>query len=68
MIGYFNLSKTAAEINCNFADCGVPYPSGYGFEMKDIFTGEELGVQNDCFNPTVPAHDCRLYRCRIVRA
>ena len=68
VIGLFNLSKTPAEINCCFVDCGLPAYSGCGVEMKDVFTGKNLGVQFDCFNPTVPAHDCRLYRCRIVRA
>ena len=67
VIGYFNLSKTAAEINCNFADCGAPYPSGYGFEMKDIFTGESIGVKRDYYNPVVPARDCKLFRCRLVK-
>ena len=67
VIGYFNLSKHEAEINCNFADCGVPYPSGYGFEMKDVFTGETIGVKRDYYNPVVPARDCKLFRCRLVK-
>lgn len=67
VIAYFNLFEEEREINCIFADAGLPYSSGYGFEMKDIFTGEELGVKKDYHLVSVPGHDCRLYRCKLVK-
>lgn len=66
VIAYYNLFEEEREINCIFADAGVPYASGYGFAMKDIFTGEELGVKRDYHLVSVPGHDCRLYRCRLA--
>lgn len=65
IIAYFNLFEDGRELTCIFADAGVPYGSGYGFHMEDIFTGEDLGVRRDYHNVFVPAHDCRLYRCHL---
>jgi len=67
VLGYFNLCPKEAEILCSFTDCGVPYGTGCGIEMTDVFTGETLGVKRDYFNPKIPRHDCRLYHCRIVK-
>lgn len=66
-IGLFNLSKSDAQISCIFADCGLPYTSGYGFEMTDVFTGEKLGVVRDYYCPVIPGHDCRVFRCKLVK-
>lgn len=68
VIAYYNLHEEEQEISCIFADAGVPYASGYGFQMEDMFTGEDLGVVRDYHIAVVPGHDCRLYRCRLVRA
>lgn len=35
--------------------------------MTDVLTGEDIGVKRDFYNPVIPAHDCRLFRCRLVR-
>lgn len=67
VIAYYNLSEQEQNINCIFADAGVPYASGYGFSMKDVFTGEELGVKRDYHIASVPGHDCKLYKCKLVR-
>ena len=67
ILGYYNLSTQDSEIPCIFADCGLPYASGYGFAMTDVLTGEDIGVKRDFYNPVIPAHDCRLFRCRLVR-
>lgn len=67
VLGYYNLSPAESAIPCIFADCGLPYTSGYGFEMTDIFTGECIGVKRDYYNPVIPAHDCRLFRCKLVK-
>lgn len=67
VLAFFNLSKHEAQINCLLSDIGLPYPSGVGMKLCDVFTGEEIGVRRDAFGVRVPGHDCRLYRCRLVR-
>ncbi len=65
-IAYYNLFEEERKVNCIFADAGIPYGSGYGFSMQDVFTGEELGVKRDYYVVDVPGHDCRVYKCRLV--
>ena len=67
-IGYFNLGENGVEVSFTFANAGLPYQSGYGFELTDAFTGENIGVKRDYFNPYVDAHDCAVYIARIVKA
>ena len=67
VIAYYNLFEEEREISCIFADAGVPYTSGYGFAMKDIFTGEDLGLKKDYYIVSVPGHDCKLFRCRLEK-
>lgn len=65
-VAYYNLFEEERTVNFIFADAGIPYGSGYGFSMQDVFTGEELGVKRDYHMVDVPGHDCRVYKCRLV--
>ena len=66
-LAFVNMCDTEAEIHCEFVDLGVPVTSGWGLEMRDVFSGEKLGIQSDTFNPRVPGHDMRLYLCNLVK-
>lgn len=66
IISYYNLHETEQEIFCIFADVGIPYHSGIGLKMKDVFTGEEIGIIKDYHRTMVPGHDCKMYRCVMV--
>lgn len=68
IISYYNLHETEQEILCTFADVGIPYHSGIGLKMKDVFTGEDIGVIRDYHRVMVPGHDCKMYRCIMVIA
>ena len=67
VIAFYNLFEAEQEMNSIFADAGLPYGSGYGFHMRDIFTGEDLGVKRDYYLTRVPGHDCKLYFCRLEK-
>lgn len=60
--------RATYQVSCAFDDIGLPYESGYGLQLTDVFTGEELGVKRDVFMPAVEPHGCRMYRAKIVRA
>jgi alpha-galactosidase len=66
-IGYFNFNDFEAMCKCVFADAGLPYASGYGLEMVNLFTGENIGVQKDYYNLLVAPHDCALFKARLVK-
>ncbi len=65
-LAFVNFSEKAAEIHLEMADIGLPVSSGFGLEMKDVFSGEAFSRITDCFNPRVPGHDLKLYLCRMV--
>lgn len=66
-IAYYNLYEEERDITFIFADAGIPFSSGYGFAMKDVFTGRDIGVKRDYCTVRVPGHDCLVYRCRLVK-
>ena len=67
VIGKFNLSDNRAGMPFIFADAGLPYASGVGLRLTDLFTGEDLGVKRDYFVPVLEKHACRLYRAYLER-
>ena len=66
-LAMFNFCDQESEIPCVLADAGLPVSSGYGLRLTDLFTGEDMGVVSDNFNPRVPGHDCRLYRAKLEK-
>ncbi len=65
-VGYFNFAPKRGEIPFIFADAGLPYGSGIGLHLTDAFTGEDLGVHRDYYNPMVGPHDCRVLLARFA--
>ena len=66
VLAYYNLYEEGREISFIFADVGLPYDSGYGFDLTDLFTGEHIGIKRDYHTAYVPGHDCKLFRCRLA--
>lgn len=54
---------------CLFTSTTSAYPfySGFGLELTDIFTGENLGVKYDSFTPRLEGRTCRLFRAKMVQ-
>ena len=61
-LGFFNLSEDRATMPFIFADAGLPYSSGFGLELTDLFTGDEIGFKQDYFTPVLDKHTCKLYK------
>jgi alpha-galactosidase len=64
-LGFFNFSDIPATITLDFWDIGLPALAGCGLRFYDCLEHCELGVQKECFAPTVPSHGCRVYRCSL---
>ena len=69
VLAYFNLSEAGHvyRYSASFADLGLPYESGCGLELTDVFTGENLGVKRDYFLPAIEPHGCRRYKAKRVK-
>ena len=66
-LAYINLSDAESVIHLEMVDLGLPVNAGFSLHIRDVFTGEDLGVKSDYYNPTVPGHDMRLYLCRLEK-
>ena len=66
-LAYINLSEAESVIHVEMVDLGLPVSSGFSLQVRDVFTGEDLGRKTDFFNPVVPGHDMKLYLCRLVK-
>lgn len=66
VLALYNLSPEQAEVSCAFADLGLPTSGALGLEMTDVFTGENKGISRDTYHDIIPAHDCRMFLCRLA--
>ena len=65
-LGYFNIGDAEAYVSLEFWDLGLPNQAGYGLSFQDCIAHEDLGVQREYFAPIIPAHGCKVYRCKLV--
>lgn len=63
---YVNLSEEEDEVDCIFADLGLPYNSGVKLRLVDAISGEDAGVHTDQYPLEVPAHGCRVFKASFV--
>ncbi len=65
---FVNYSDHRAGLSCELFDIGLSSRAGFGFELRDIFTGEVSGPYCDYFNVHgLEPHEIRVYRARLVR-
>ena len=67
VIGMFNLTDNRSRMPFMFPDAGLPWHSGIGLELTDVFTGENLGVKRDDFSPVLDPHTSKIYRAKLVK-
>ena len=64
---FVNLSDNDSKINFFFENLGIPAASGYGLEMLDAFSGENLGVKKEFMRIEVEAHGCECFICKASK-
>ena len=63
----FNKGDSEATLRCLLNDAGLSADSGYGFQLKDLFTGEVSGPVTEMLAAKVAPHDCKVYRATLVK-
>ena len=65
--GFFNFSDEQTN-PCLYYDClGLTRICGKALSIKDLWSGEELGVFKDIFcGGVIEPHGCKMYRAKIV--
>lgn len=64
---FVNLSENDSKIDFFFENLGIPAASGYGLEMIDAFSGENLGVKKEFMRIEVEAHGCECFICKAAK-
>lgn len=67
VLGYFNFSESKAAINVYFEDFGIAAESGFGLELTDVMTGENIGKKFDAYCPTLEAHSFRIFKAEFCK-
>lgn len=65
-IGFFNFSDKKRTHILTMFDIGLPYSTGKALKAYDCVTGEDVGVLSESHILTLEAHDCRIYRCKLI--
>lgn len=68
-IGFFNFSDgVIGTSTLLFWDIGLTYNSGYALELYDCWEHKVIGTFREHFSvKDLAAHDCRVYRARLVK-
>lgn len=62
----FNFDDNDGYVYGEFYDLGLTVGSGYGLQFTDVFTGEDVGTFTENYGAHIKAHDCRIYRTKVV--
>lgn len=65
-IGFFNFSDTASDASLTLWDIGLSAASGHGVDVFDCITHQHLGILKEIIIPSLPAHGCAVYRCKVA--
>ena len=64
---FANFDERERDLELYFEDAGIPFSSGYGLEMREIFSGENYGVRKDFFERKIAPHDCECFICKLSK-
>ena len=67
-IGFFNFSDTVSDASLTLWDIGLSAASGHGVDVFDCITHQHLGILKEIIIPSLPAHGCAVYRCKVARS
>jgi len=66
-IGMFNIQDGGTRGFLSFPSIGLNRSCNRGLQLKDLWTGEDLGVFEDFYlSDWIPAHGCKMFRAKVV--
>lgn len=66
-LGFFNYADYESVVPCDFELMGLTADDKFGFEMREVFTGETVTAFEKHYT-TVDAHGCKIYRAKLIPA
>ena len=65
-VGFFNFTQRPSKMMLSFWDMGLSAASGGAMTFHDCLSHQDMPLQSEAFAARVPAHGCRVFRCRPV--
>lgn len=65
-VGVFNFSDKARSLHLDLYDIGLPISTGKTLKAYECVTLTDYGVIDELFHEKIEAHDCRIFRCKII--
>jgi alpha-galactosidase len=62
-----NFGEEHRTLDVEFFDFGLPAGSGLGLRLRNVITGEDIGLQSDYMRIPVSSHGFKMYRGPLVR-
>lgn len=66
-LGLFNFEEHDQEISVTYSDFGLPASAGYDVSCRDVLGDDGEKVYREYMRAKVPAHDCKVYICTLVK-
>lgn len=66
VIAAFNFSDKKRTMSLDMFDIGLPITTGKKFKAFECVTQTDAGFISEVLVDSVEAHDCRVYRCKLV--
>ena len=66
-LAFFNLDEKDGECVATFSDFGLPAHAGFDVEIHDLLDSEPDCVYREYMRLSVPAHNCRVFRAKLIR-
>ena len=65
-IALVNYGDRRLRAHIQFWDMGLPAAAGYGLQMRDVWTGRDLGVETEFHRTVLEPHCCQVLRAKVV--
>ena len=66
-LGMFNFGEEDMDMVALFNETGLAASAGYALKLTNVMDGSDGGIHREHVRVRVPAHDCVVYRARLVR-
>jgi len=66
-IALVNFGERRARAHFQFWDLGLPMAAGYGLQLTDLWTKEDLGVETAFYRTMLDPHCCQVLRAKVVK-
>ena len=65
VLGIFNVGDGHGRFFIPFSELGLGRAFNRGLRMKNLWTGEDLGLKKECYTVVLPPHQCMMIRCKV---